>query len=98
MNKDTVIELALGQLDKLGYELQKHGITDKVNRHNLVAIAMTQQQRLKGEMTRLELKVGIQKARTQKLRNQVSETLDQVLDHVPAPLATPLNKAKSAIF
>lgn len=98
MNKDTLINFALGQLDNLGYELQRRGISGQVNRHNLAALAMTQQQRVKGEITRAELQIGLQKARIQKLRNQANQTIDQILEHVPAPLAAPLNKVRSAVL
>jgi CBS-domain-containing membrane protein len=98
MNKDKVLQIALGQLDRLGYELYRRGITDQVNRHNLAALALTQQQRLKGEMTRLELRVGLQKARLNRLRHQAVTTIDAVLEYTPAPLSKPLNRAKASLL
>ncbi len=59
MNTKKIVEFALGQLDNLGFQLQKHGISSNVNRHNLIAIAMTQQERVKAEISRVELKVDI---------------------------------------
>ena len=54
-------ELALNQLDNLGYQLNKRGITEQVNRHNCIAIALVQQQKLKGELARAELHWGLLK-------------------------------------
>lgn len=98
MNKDKVLQIALGQLDRIGFELNRRGITDQINRHNLAALAMTQQQRLKGEMTRLELRVGLQRARLNQLRRQASDTVDHLLEYAPAPLAKPLNRAKTNLL
>lgn len=98
MNTDKVFQIAMGQLDRLGYELQRRGITDQVNRHNLAALAITQQQRMKGEITRLELHVGLQKIKLNKLRRQAAETVDTILEYTPAPLAKPLNRAKMSLL
>ena len=66
LNKESVINFALHQLDNLGYELQRRGISGQVNRHNLAALAMTKQQQLKGEMARYELRIGMQRAKLEK--------------------------------
>lgn len=51
-------EKLLQQVDVLGYELRQRKVTDAVNRHNLVALLLTQTQHLQGEWTRLELQFG----------------------------------------
>lgn len=62
MKTPALIEMALKQLDNLGYQLNKRGITDRVNRHNCIAVLLVQQQKLKGELARAELHWGLIKA------------------------------------
>lgn len=94
LNKDALVEFALRQVDNLGYELQSRGISGQVNRHNLAALAMTKQQQLKGEITRYELRLGMQRAKLEKLRHQAVDTLDQLIDQLPEPIAQQINRAK----
>lgn len=98
MNTKKIADLALQQLDNVGFQLRSHGITDKVNRHDIVAFAMAQQDRFKGEMTRLELHVGLQKARIQKARSEAEMLVDKLVSFLPEPLATPANKIKTRVF
>ena len=97
MNTNKIVELALGQLDNLGFQLQRFGITGAVNRHNLIAIAMTKQERVKAEISRVELKVDIQKARVERLRQQADELIDNVIDRTPSPIAEQLTKVKALV-
>jgi hypothetical protein len=55
MKTPALVELILRQLDNLGYQLNKRGITDRVNRHNCIAIVLVQQQKWQGELARIEL-------------------------------------------
>ncbi|OUS26805.1 hypothetical protein A9Q99_16435 [Gammaproteobacteria bacterium 45_16_T64] len=97
MKTNKIVDLALGQLDNLGYQLQKRGITSVINRHNLIAIAMTKQDRIKAEISRVELKVDIQKARVERLRQQADDIIDTVIDSTPAPIAEKLTKVRSLV-
>lgn len=97
LNKESIINFALHQLDNLGYELQRRGISGQVNRHNLAALAMTKQQQLKGEMARYELRIGMQRAKLEKARQQVLKTVDDVIEQLPEPIATQVNRAKSYV-
>ncbi|MDX1696425.1 MAG: hypothetical protein R3208_21850 [Ketobacteraceae bacterium] len=98
INKNSLLDFALRQIDNLGYELQRRGISSQVNRHNLAALAMTKQQQFKGELTRYELHVGLQRARLEKARQQALNTMDQVIERMPAPIAQQLNRAKSYVL
>lgn len=98
MNTKKIADLALQQLDNVGYQLRSHGITDKVNRHDIVAFAMAQQDRFKGEMTRLELHVGLQKVRIQKARNEAEALVDKLVGFLPEPLAVPAARIKNRVF
>ena len=98
LDKNSLLDFALRQIDNLGYELQRRGITSQVNRHNLAALAMTKQQQIKGEMTRYELRVGLQRARIEKARRQALETVDNVIERLPAPVAEQVNRARSYVM
>ncbi len=64
-------ELALKQVDNLGHQLNKYGITNRLNRHNCIAILITQQQKLKGELARAELHWGLLKLQLKQLKQRV---------------------------
>ena len=97
MKTNKIVEFALSQLDNVGFQLQKRGITGSVNRHNLIALAMTKQERVKAEISRVELKVDIQKARVERLRQQADELIDNAIDRTPSPIAEQLNKMKALV-
>lgn len=98
MNTKKIADLALQQLDNVGFQLRAHGITDKVNRHDIVAFAMAQQNRIKGEMIRFDLHVGMQKARIQKAREDAEALVEKLVSYLPEPLAEPANKIKNRVF
>lgn len=50
MNTKKLVDTALLGLDNLGYQLENLGITNKVNRHTLIAFAMAEKNRFEGEM------------------------------------------------
>ena len=97
-NIEQVAELVLRQLDTAGYYLSRYGISNKVNRHTLIAIAMTQKERAKGELSRLELRYALQRKRIQHLLDQVDRSSEQVIELAPKPLADQLHKAKALVF
>jgi len=66
-------EKLLQQVDTLGYELRQRQITDVVNRHNLVALLLTQNQLLQGEWARLELQLGQIKFKKTKMLHFILE-------------------------
>lgn len=97
-NVERYAELALRQLDTAGYYLSRYRISDKINRHNVIALAMTQRERIKGELSRLELKLALQRKQWQQQIEQLSETTDHLIEQAPAPLASRLLKAKARVF
>ena len=97
LNKDTLIDFALRQLDNIGYELQRRGISSQVNRHNLAALAMTKQQQLKGEVARDELKLNLHRLKAEKAKQQALDTVDTVIERLPTPVADQLNRVKSYV-
>ena len=97
-NIDQLAELALRQVDTAGYYLSRYGISNNVNRHTLIAIAMTRRERIKGELARLELRLARQRKRVQHLLDEVDEATEQVIIRTPKPLADQLHRAKALVF
>jgi hypothetical protein len=88
MNRQKLQDLALQGVDTLGYQLDRFGITSKVNRHNLAAYLMHGQKQLEGEWDSLQVRFDLQKARFERL----SETVEQRANRLLRPLK--LNKQK----
>ncbi|MGB3624017.1 hypothetical protein FT643_05890 [Ketobacter sp. MCCC 1A13808] len=95
MKLQQVTDFALKQLDNAGYYLSRYGISHDVNRHNLIAIAVTEKQHLMAELSRLEMKTKIRKHQLEQLRDDVSLQADEWLAKAPKAIASPLLKAKS---
>ena len=55
-------ELALQQIDNLGFQLDQLGIENNVNRHNLMAAVFAGQKRFEGELDSVKARVGSTKA------------------------------------
>jgi len=90
MIKERLIETTLNNLDTLGYQLQKYGVTDRVNRHNLIALAITQQDRLEGELVRIELKLESSRAKAASLYQSAQDIANFTAGFAPKPLAKTL--------
>ncbi|MFE8070153.1 hypothetical protein QQM79_03765 [Marinobacteraceae bacterium S3BR75-40.1] len=58
MKFDKLVDSALEGLDNLGYQLETMGISDRVNRHTVIAYAMAEQYHLQGELDSLKARVG----------------------------------------
>lgn len=64
MNSKDLTETALRGVDQLGYQLERLGVTDKVNRHNIAAFLMVRQQHLAGEWDSLRTRLEKLRRRT----------------------------------
>ncbi len=95
MNIEQAANFALKQLDSIGYYLSRYGISDQVNRHNLIALAVTEKEHLLGELSRLELRARIQMNKLEKLALKLDQQADQMIAKTPKPVATQLTKAKA---
>lgn len=82
MNRQKLQDLALQGVDTLGYQLDRLGITSKVNRHNVAAYLMHGQKQLEGEWDSLQVRFDLQRARFEKL----SETVEQRANRMLRPL------------
>lgn len=70
MNVKKLADFALNRLDAIGYRLDSFGVTNKVNRHTLAALAMAEQKHLEGEWDSLQARYGSQFRRFEKLTNR----------------------------
>lgn len=71
MNKDDLTQVALKGVDSLGYQLDRLGITDKVNRHNIAAFVMAEQYHLEGQWDSLQ-------TRLDRYRGQAEDLLESL--------------------
>ena len=71
MNKDNLTRAALKGVDSLGYQLDRLGITDKVNRHNIAAFLMAEQHHLEGQWDSLQ-------TRLDRYRGQAEDRLESL--------------------
>ena len=85
--QEALIELCLSQVDRVGKHLSDHEITDQVNRHQLVAVAFMQKNRLDGERSRFALQVSQRLQPLKKLQSSLDEHIDKVIDYLPEPVA-----------
>ena len=97
-NIEQYAELALRQLDNVGYYLSRYGISQKVNRHTLIAQVMTRRERIKGELGRMDLKVALGRKQLQQQITKISDTADLLIERTPKPVAVQLLKAKARVF
>lgn len=58
MNTEKLTTFALTGLDRVGYQLESFGITDRVNRHTLAALLMAEKNRFEGELDSLHAKTA----------------------------------------
>lgn len=74
MNTKVLTETALNQVDNLGFYLSTYGVTDKVNRHNLLAGVFDSMQRYNGQKESLQVRVNTARVRVE----QSVETIKQL--------------------
>lgn len=79
MNTKRLTDTALRGIDHLGFQLERLGVTDKINRHNLAAFLMAEQHHLAGEWDRLQTRLERLKA---KIEKSDSPVLRPVRDHL----------------
>jgi hypothetical protein len=82
MNRKILIDTALNGLDRIGYELDRLGITSKVNRHNLAAFVMCEQKHLEGEWDSLQARVGRRRSQIESLTHTIENQADILLSRL----------------
>jgi len=82
MKTEKLTQAALKGVDAVGYQLDRLGITDKVNRHNIAAFLMAEQHHLEGEWESLQ-------TRLDRYRRQAGDLLDS-LERDGSPVLRPV--------
>lgn len=88
MNKDNLTQAALKGVDSLGYQLDKLGITDKVNRHNIAALMMAEQHHLEGEWDSLQTRLDRYRGQAEDLLESLEKSGYPILQ----PVAERINR------
>jgi hypothetical protein len=82
MNTQKLLNLALGGIDTLGFQLDQLGITGKVNRHNIAAFLMAEQKHLEGEWDSIQARVDRRRSQFDRISNLVESRADAILSPV----------------
>lgn len=88
MNKDDLTQAALKGVDFLGYQLDRLGITSKVNRHNIAAFMMAEQHHLEGEWDSFQTRLD----RYRRRAGDTLESLEKGRNPVLQPVAERINR------
>ncbi|WP_431687768.1 hypothetical protein [Hahella sp. NBU794] len=97
MKTQDILNNALNGLDYIGYQLEHYGVTDKVNRHTVLAFIMAEQKHIEGELDSISARVGVQKARIERARRQVEGLVNTTLETAAYPLKQTLSLIRSRL-
>jgi hypothetical protein len=82
MNTQKLLNLALGGIDTLGFQLDQLGITGKVNRHNIAAFLMAEQKHLEGEWDSIQARIDRRRSQFEQISHLVESRADAILSPV----------------
>lgn len=82
MNTQKLLNIALGGIDNLGFQLDQLGITGKVNRHNIAAFLMAEQKHLEGEWDSIQAKFDRRRSQFEQISHFVETRADALLGPV----------------
>jgi len=85
MKTDKLVNFALNRLDQVGFQLERFGVTDRVNRHNLAASVMAGRHYLEGEWDSVQARYGRQLSDLEALKENVERRAGAIF--------TPLRKS-----
>lgn len=88
MKTNRLTENALRGVDSLGFQLERLGLTNKVNRHNLAAFFMAEQHHLTGEWESLQTRLERARAKANSQLTRMEQSNSAIL----APLAGRLKR------
>ncbi|TVP54247.1 MAG: hypothetical protein EA349_11905 [Halomonadaceae bacterium] len=78
MNRKQLIDTALQGLDNLGSQLANLGISNRVNRHSLIALVMAEQKRFEGELDSLNARVNFYRFRAEQTAGQLLKPVQAI--------------------
>lgn len=91
VNTQNLVNRALEGLDYVGFQLEEMGVTDKVNRHNIMAYLFAEQKNLEGQLESLTARVGAQKVKIERLRDEAERRLNQTVELALTPWKMTVN-------
>ena len=97
LNTQKLVNRALEGLDYVGFQLEELGVTDKVNRHNVIAFIFAEQKYLEGQLESITARVGTQKARIERLKNEAERRIQGTVDLALSPLRYTVDQVKSRL-
>ena len=80
MNTKKLLETALSGLDDIGARLDAIGVTDKFNRHTVIAAALAEKRNIEGELVSLKTRLIARRARALHLVNTAEQRVRNVVD------------------
>ena len=93
-NLEKYGELALQQVDSLGFQLDQLGIENNINRHNLMAAVFAGQKRLEGELDSVKARVGSTKANVESTIDTAEQLAKSGLKLIAFPATYTLERFK----
>ncbi len=82
MNTQKLLNIALGGIDTLGFQLDQMGITGKVNRHNIAAFLMAEQKHLEGEWDSIQARVDRRRSQFDYISGLIESRANAVLSPI----------------
>jgi hypothetical protein len=93
MNTQKLLNMALGGIDTLGFQLDQLGITGKVNRHNIAAFLMLEQKYLEGEWDSIQARIDRRRSQFDQISNLVESRADAVF----GPIFQQINRFRTSL-
>ncbi|MGO1499804.1 MAG: hypothetical protein ACTHWH_00800 [Marinobacter sp.] len=82
MNTQKFLNMALEGVDALGFRLDKMGVTEKLNRHNIAAFLMAEQKHLEGEWDSIQVRVNLRRAQFEQISQQIETRAGALIEPV----------------
>jgi hypothetical protein len=95
VNSQSLINRALESIDYVGFQLEALGVTDQVNRHNVIAFLFAEQKNLEGQLDSISAKVDAQKARLESLKSALEKRVQTGVDLALKPARFTLDTLNS---
>lgn len=92
MKTQQLLDTALNGLDRVGFQLDQYGLTDKLNRHNLAAFIMLEQKHLEGEWDSIQAKFDRRRSQVEGVLTAIETRTDPLVK----PLISRFNQFRGA--
>ena len=90
-------EIALSNIDDIGFKLDEIGVENQINRHTLIAMLMAGQRRFEGEMDSLSARLDSGKSKINGVTKSAENVLMSGVNLVTFPAKYAATRVKEAI-